>query len=107
MLGYNNEDKYKQNNYWNNNNNNNEQDKNNSYNKDFENQRFNDDYNDLETTNNEVSNQKEHSNTSNIDTIKKWNILALKSYLNQLRKVFDAAEVIYGTIAIKPLLEYS
>lgn len=107
MLDYNNKDNYKQNNHWNNNNNHNKQNENNSDNKDFENQRFNDNYNSSETTNNEVSNQNEHSNTSDIDTIKKWNILALKSYLNQLKNVFDDAEVIYGTIAIKPLLEYS
>ena len=107
MFDYNNKDNYKQNNYWNNNNNHNEQNENNLDNKGFENQKFNDDYNNSETTNNEVSNQNEHSNTSDIDTIKKWNILALKSYLNQLKVVFNEAEVIYGTIAIKPLLEYS
>lgn len=107
MFDYNNEDKHKQNNYWNNNNNHNEYDNSNLDNNNFKNQQFDNDYNNLETTSDEVSNQNEHSNTSDIDTIKKWNILALKSYLNQLKKVFDDAEVIYGTIAIKPLLEYS
>ena len=107
MFDYNNEDKHKQNNYWNNNNNHNEYDNSNLDNNNFKNQQFDNDYNNLETTSDEVSNQNEHSNTSDIDTIKKWNILALKSYLNQFKKVFDDAEVIYGTIAIKPLLEYS
>ncbi|MGI8143818.1 hypothetical protein [Staphylococcus haemolyticus] len=107
MFDYNNDDKHKQNNYWNNNNNYNEQDNSKLDNNDFENQHLNDDNNNLETTNNEVTDQNEHSNTSDIDTIKKWNILALKSYLNQLKVVFDDAEVIYGTIAIKPLLKYS
>lgn len=107
MFDYNNDDKYKQNNYLGSNNYNNEQNENNLDNNDVESQQFDNNYNNLETTNNEVIDQNAHSNLSDIDTIKKWNIIALKSYLNQLKVVFDDAEVIYGTIAIKPLLEYS
>lgn len=107
MFDYNNDDKYKQNNYWGSNNYNNEQNENNLDNNDVESQQFDNNYNNLETTNNEVTDQNAHSNLSDIDTIKKWNIIALKSYLNQLKVVFDNAEVIYGTIAIKPLLKYS
>lgn len=107
MFDYNNDDKYKQNNYWGSKNYNNEQNENNLDNNDVESQQFDNNYNNLETTNNEVTDQNVHSNLSDIDTIKKWNIIALKSYLNQLKVVFDDAEVIYGTIAIKPLLEYS
>lgn len=107
MFDYNNDDKYKQNNYLGSNNYNNEQNENNLDNNDVEIQQFDNNYNNLETTNNEVTDQNAHSNLSDIDTIKKWNIIALKSYLNQLKVVFDDAEVIYGTIAIKPLLEYS
>lgn len=107
MFNDKNNDNYEQNNYWNNNNNYNEQNKTNLDNNDLNNQQFDNDYNSTETTNNEVIDQNEYSNSSDIDTIKKWNIIALKSYLNQLKIVFDDAEVIYGTIAIKPLLEFS
>lgn len=107
MFNDKNNDNYEQNNYWNNNNNYNEQNKTNLDNNDLNNQQFDNDYNDLDTTNNEVIDQNEYSNSSDIDTIKKWNIIALKSYLNQLKVVFDDADVIYGTISIKPLLEYS
>lgn len=107
MFNDKNKDNYGQNNYWNNNNNYNEQNEINSDNNDVKNQQFDNDYNSTKSTNNEVIDQNEYSNSSDIDTIKKWNIIALKSYLNQLKIVFDDAEVIYGTIAIKPLLEFS
>lgn len=107
MFNYNNNDNYKQNNHWNNNDYHDKQEENNLDNNNFKSQQFDTDYNNSETTNNEVINQKEYSNSSDIDTIKKWNIIALKSYLNQLKKVSADAEVIYGTMAIKPLLEYS
>ena len=107
MFNYDNNDNYKQNNHWNNNDYNDKQNKSNLDNNNVESQKFDNNYNNLETTNNEVTDQNAHSNLSDIDTIKKWNIIALKSYINQLKVVFDDAEVIYGTIAIKPLLEYS